>query len=51
MLHRRCREGGISGSAYSLEAVESFARPAPGKLTHEHIYWNQASVLKQIGLL
>ena len=22
-----------------------------GKLTHEHIYWDQASVLKQIGLL
>ena len=22
-----------------------------GKLSHEHIYWDQASVLKQIGLL
>lgn len=22
-----------------------------GKLAHEHIYWDQASVLKQIGLL
>jgi carboxymethylenebutenolidase len=22
-----------------------------GKLVHEHIYWDQASVLKQIGLL
>jgi hypothetical protein len=22
-----------------------------GKLRHEHIYWDQASVLKQIGLL
>jgi len=22
-----------------------------GKLTHEHIYWDQASVLKQLGLL
>jgi carboxymethylenebutenolidase len=22
-----------------------------GKLEHEHIYWDQASVLKQIGLL
>jgi len=22
-----------------------------GKLAHEHIYWDQASVLKQIGLI
>jgi carboxymethylenebutenolidase len=22
-----------------------------GKLAHEHIYWDQASVLKQVGLL
>jgi len=22
-----------------------------GKLAHEHIYWDQASILKQIGLL
>lgn len=31
-----------------LVAIVSFR---DGKLAHEHIYWDQASVLKQIGLL
>src|SRR5712692_7883206 len=31
-----------------LVAIVSFRE---GKLAHEHIYWDQASVLKQIGLL
>jgi carboxymethylenebutenolidase len=29
----------------------AIARFRVGKLAHEHIYWDQASVLKQIGLL
>lgn len=31
-----------------LVAIVQFS---DGKLTHEHIYWDQASVLKQLGLL
>lgn len=31
-----------------LVAIVKFEQ---GKLKHEHIYWDQASVLKQIGLL
>jgi len=30
---------------------ERVVRFREGKLAHEHIYWDQASVLKQIGLL
>jgi carboxymethylenebutenolidase len=29
----------------------AFVRFVDGKVAHEHIYWDQASVLKQIGLL
>ena len=32
----------------SLVAIVRFRN---GRLAHEHIYWDQASVLKQIGLL
>jgi len=29
----------------------AIARFRDGKLAHEHIYWDQASVLKRIGLM
>lgn len=32
-------------------ALVAIVRFRKGKLAHEHIYWDQASVLKQIGLL
>jgi carboxymethylenebutenolidase len=32
-------------------ALAAIVRFRDGKLAHEHIYWDQASVLKQIGLL
>jgi len=32
-------------------ALVAIVRFRGGKLAHEHIYWDQASVLKQIGLL
>jgi carboxymethylenebutenolidase len=32
-------------------ALVAIVRFRDGKLVHEHIYWDQASVLKQIGLL
>jgi carboxymethylenebutenolidase len=32
-------------------ALVAIVRFRDGKLAHEHIYWDQASVLKQIGLL
>jgi carboxymethylenebutenolidase len=32
-------------------ALVAIVRFRDGKLSHEHIYWDQASVLKQIGLL
>ena len=32
-------------------ALVVIVRFRDGKLAHEHIYWDQASVLKQIGLL
>lgn len=32
-------------------ALVAIVRFREGKLAHEHIYWDQASVLKQIGLL
>jgi carboxymethylenebutenolidase len=32
-------------------AMVAIVKFRDGKLEHEHIYWDQASVLKQIGLL
>lgn len=32
-------------------AMVAIVRFRDGKLAHEHIYWDQASVLKQLGLL
>jgi carboxymethylenebutenolidase len=36
---------------YVEVALVAIVRFRGGKLAHEHIYWDQASVLKQIGLL
>jgi len=36
---------------YVEVALVAIMRFRDGKLAHEHIYWDQASVLKQIGLL
>ncbi|MBV8905590.1 MAG: ester cyclase [Acidobacteriia bacterium] len=36
---------------YVEVALVAIVRFRDGKLSHEHIYWDQASVLKQIGLL
>jgi carboxymethylenebutenolidase len=36
---------------YVEVALVAVVRFRDGKLAHEHIYWDQASVLKQIGLL
>jgi carboxymethylenebutenolidase len=36
---------------YVEVALVVIVRFRDGKLAHEHIYWDQASVLKQIGLL
>jgi carboxymethylenebutenolidase len=36
---------------YVEVALVAFVRFRNGRLAHEHIYWDQASVLKQIGLL
>jgi carboxymethylenebutenolidase len=36
---------------YVEVALVAVVRFREGKLAHEHIYWDQASVLKQIGLL
>jgi carboxymethylenebutenolidase len=36
---------------YVEVAMVAIVRFRDGKLAHEHIYWDQASVLKQIGLL
>ena len=36
---------------YVEVALVAIVRFRNGKLAHEHIYWDQASVLKQIGLL
>jgi carboxymethylenebutenolidase len=45
----------LSGIAPTNRRVEiplvAIVRFRDGKLAHEHIYWDQASVLKQIGLL
>ena len=32
-------------------ALVAIVKFRDGKLAHEHIYWDQASVLKQIGLI
>jgi len=43
---------GVSPTHRSVEvALVAIVRFRDGKLAHEHIYWDQASVLKQIGLL
>ena len=43
---------GISPTNRHVEvALVAIVRFRDGKLAHEHIYWDQASVLKQIGLL
>ncbi len=36
---------------YVEVALVAIVRFRDGKIAHEHIYWDQASVLKQIGLL
>jgi carboxymethylenebutenolidase len=45
----------LPGIAPTYRRVEvplvAIVRFREGKLAHEHIYWDQASVLKQIGLL
>jgi carboxymethylenebutenolidase len=38
-------------NCYVEVALVAIVRFRDGKLAHEHIYWDQASVLKQIGLL
>jgi carboxymethylenebutenolidase len=43
---------GVSPTHRRVEvALVAIVRFREGKLQHEHIYWDQASVLKQIGLL
>src|SRR5207237_277470 len=43
---------GIAPTNRTVEvALVAIVRFRDGKLAHEHIYWDQASVLKQIGLL
>jgi len=43
---------GIAPTNHKVEvALVAIVRFRDGKLAHEHIYWDQASVLKQIGLL
>ena len=43
---------GISPTHRKVEVgLVAIVRFRDGKLAHEHIYWDQASVLKQIGLL
>jgi carboxymethylenebutenolidase len=43
---------GVSPTHRYVEvALVAIVRFRDGKLAHEHIYWDQASVLKQIGLL
>ena len=43
---------GIAPTNRSVEVpLVAIVRFRDGKLAHEHIYWDQASVLKQIGLL
>jgi len=43
---------GVSPTHRRVEvALVAIVRFRDGKLAHEHIYWDQASVLRQIGLL
>jgi carboxymethylenebutenolidase len=43
---------GIAPTGRHVEvALVAIVRFRDGKLAHEHIYWDQASVLKQLGLL
>jgi carboxymethylenebutenolidase len=43
---------GVSPTNRHVEvALVAIVRFRDGKLAHEHIYWDQASVLKQLGLL
>lgn len=43
---------GVKPTGKEVEiAVVSIVRVAGGKLYHEHVYWDQASVLVQLGLL
>ena len=53
--HTRERPWMLPGVAPTNQRVEVplvvIVRFRDGKLAHEHIYWDQASVLKQIGLL
>jgi carboxymethylenebutenolidase len=43
---------GVAPTGRRVEvALVAIVRFREGKLEHEHIYWDQASVLKQIGLL
>ena len=43
---------GIAATGKRVEiALVAIVKFRDGKLEHEHIYWDQASVLKQIGLL
>lgn len=43
---------GVSPTNRHVEIpLVAIVRFRDGKLAHEHIYWDQASVLKQIGLL
>ena len=43
---------GIAPTNRKVEvALVAIVRFRGGQLEHEHIYWDQASVLKQIGLL
>jgi carboxymethylenebutenolidase len=43
---------GIAPTGRKVEVpLVAIVRFRDGKLAHEHIYWDQASVLKQIGLL
>jgi carboxymethylenebutenolidase len=53
--HTICMDWMLPGIAPTGKRVEvplvAIVRFREGKLTHEHIYWDQASVLVQIGLL
>ena len=43
---------GVAPTGRRVEVpLVAIVRFRDGKLAHEHIYWDQASVLKQIGLL
>jgi carboxymethylenebutenolidase len=43
---------GVAPTGKRVEiALVAIVKFRDGKLEHEHIYWDQASVLKQIGLL